>query len=160
MISQALGLAVVIVLAWILQSVWAMAIGNVIGTVIKLVIYDLFLPGPRNHFRWETEARRELIHFGKWIFLSTACSFLLSQSDKMILGKFITMEGIGIYNVGFFIASAPMMIAISMNGRIMLPLCRIIPRPARPTTTSCAVSDFVSPLRSCPGNCCFRCWVS
>lgn len=124
LISQALGLAVVIVLAWILQSVWAMAIGNVIGTVIKLVIYDLFLPGPRNHFRWETEARRELIHFGKWIFLSTACSFLLSQSDKMILGKFITMEGIGIYNVGFFIASAPMMIAISMNGRIMLPLCR------------------------------------
>ncbi|MCT8328314.1 oligosaccharide flippase family protein [Albidovulum sediminis] len=124
LVSQALGLVVIIGLAWWLRSVWAMAFGMVIGAVIKLVLYDLLLPGPRNRLCWEREARIELIHFGKWIFLSTAFSFLLSQSDKMILGKFITLEGIGIYNVGFFIAAAPMMIATSMNGRIMLPLCR------------------------------------
>jgi len=123
-LSQALGLVVIIALAFWLRSVWAMAFGMVIGAAIKLVLYDRFLPGPRNRLRREREARGELVHFGKWIFLSTAFSFLLSQSDKMILGKFMTLEGIGIYNVGFFIASAPMMIATSLNGRIMLPLCR------------------------------------
>ncbi|WP_263733440.1 oligosaccharide flippase family protein [Albidovulum marisflavi] len=122
--SQAIGLIAIIVLALITRSVWAMPIGNVFGVFIKLILADRYLPGARNRFRWEKEARHELVHFGKWIFLSTACSFLLSQSDKIILGKFISIEGIGIYNVGFFMATAPMAIAIAINSRLTLPLCR------------------------------------
>ncbi|MCV2864048.1 oligosaccharide flippase family protein [Defluviimonas sp. WL0075] len=124
LLSHALGLVAMVILALITRSVWALPIGNVIGSLIKLILMDRYLPGPRNRFRWEKEARHELVRFGKWIFLSTAFNFLLSQSDKIILGKFLTIEGIGIYNVGFFIATAPMAIAIAVNGRLMLPLCR------------------------------------
>jgi O-antigen/teichoic acid export membrane protein len=122
--SQVIALLAMILLAWITRSVWALPIGTIVGAVARLVLSDRYLLGPRNRLRWEREARIELIRFGKWIFLSTAFSFLLSQSDKMILGKYVSIEGIGIYNVGFFIATAPMMIAIAVNGRMMLPLCR------------------------------------
>jgi O-antigen/teichoic acid export membrane protein len=65
-----------------------------------------------------------LIHFGKWIFLSTACGFALAQGDKAIFGHFLTLEELGIYNIGYFLASFPLLLVRAVNSRIMIPLYR------------------------------------
>ena len=56
---------------------------------------------------WERGAAHELVHFGKWIFLSTVCGFLVAQGDKLILGKYLSLDALGIYNIGYFLASFP-----------------------------------------------------
>ncbi|TMM49323.1 polysaccharide biosynthesis protein [Sulfitobacter sabulilitoris] len=122
--AQALGIASMIALAMVLQSVAALVIGGVLQALAKLVLTHLFLPGPANRFHWERAALRELVGFGKWIFLSTALWFVASQGDRAILGKFLTLEWLGVYNIGYFLASFPMLLGSAVSGRIFLPVYR------------------------------------
>jgi O-antigen/teichoic acid export membrane protein len=98
--------------------------------VAKLALTWWLLPGPVNRFRWEPAAVRALIHFGKWIFLSTACGFLLAQGDKAIFGAYLSLEELGLYNIGFFLASFPLLLGGAVTGRILLPLYRDHPPAA------------------------------
>ena len=122
--AQVIGIAAMVVLALVWPSVWALVIGAIIGSAAKLVLCWLGLPGPVNRFRWEGPAAHELIHFGKWIFLSTLCGFLLAQGDKAILGGYLTLDQLGIYNIGYFLASFPALLAGTVVARVMIPLYR------------------------------------
>lgn len=124
LIAQIAGIAAIVVLALLLQSVWALVWGAILGSLAKLVLMHVLLPGRANKFAWQPEAGRDLIHFGKWIFLSTACGFLLSQGDKAILGAYLPLDQLGIYNIGYFLASFPVLLAGAVSGRIMIPLYR------------------------------------
>ncbi len=124
LIAQIMGIAAIVLLAFILVSVWALVWGAIIGALAKLTLMHLFLPGRANRFGWQREAVRDLIHFGKWIFLSTACGFALSQGDKAILGAYLPLDQLGIYNIGYFLASFPVLLAGAVSGRIMIPIYR------------------------------------
>lgn len=124
LMSQMLGILVMVLLSWVLQSVWGLILGAIFGALAKLALTMAFLPGEKNRLRWEAAAGRQLIHFGKWIFLSTTCTFVLSQGDKAILGAYLSLEELGIYNIGFFLASFPILLGGAVTGRIMIPLYR------------------------------------
>ena len=124
LLSQVIGIVIMILLAIALQSVAALVIGGVAGVVAKLMLTHFFLPGERNRFRLERPAFNELITFGKWIFLSTVFWFFASQGDKAILGKFLTLENLGIYNIGFFLASFPLLLGQNVTSRVMIPVYR------------------------------------
>ncbi|NUB44937.1 oligosaccharide flippase family protein [Fertoebacter nigrum] len=128
--SQAIGIVSMVLIAWVWPSVWALVIGQNIGTLSKLWLVHMYLPGPKNRFQWEPAAGRELIHFGKWIFLSTACGFLLFQGDKAILGAYMPLDQLGIYNIGYFLASFPVLLAQAVAGRVLIPLYRDSPPSA------------------------------
>lgn len=130
MLVQALSVVVVVGLALWTGSVWALVISGLVGAILQVVIYSLYLPGPRNRLRWEGPAASELIHFGKWIFLSTICGFFLGQGDRLILGKFLDLESFGVYNIGFFLASFPLMLGHMVTGRILIPIYRDRPPAA------------------------------
>lgn len=125
--TQILSALFIIVLAWWMQSVWSLVWGGVASALIRLFLADRFLPGPRNRWLMEREAAHELIHFGKWIFLSSTFSFLLTQGDKAVLGRFLSMSELGIYNIGFFIAAFPLTLASAIVGRLLLPVYRASP---------------------------------
>ncbi len=124
MVSQAIGVSTAIVLAYALQSVWALIISGIIGAVAELLIYELALPGKRNRFRWEAAAARELIHFGKWIFLATVAGFVISQADKLLIGKYLPLDQFGVYNIGYFLASFPMLMGGVLVNRMLIPIYR------------------------------------
>lgn len=124
LIAQAIGIAAMVLMAWALESVWALALGWIVSSLARLILMSLYLPGPRNRPQWEADAGRDLIHFGVWLFLSTACGFLVAQGDKAILGKFLTLEHLGLYNIGFFLASFPLLLGQTITGRILIPLYR------------------------------------
>lgn len=122
--AQVVGILSMIVLALEMRSVWALVIGAIIGSAAKLIIMSRMLPGRANRFAWDATAGHDLIHFGKWIFLSTACGFLLSQGDKAIFGAYLSLQELGIYNIGWFLASFPVLLAGAVTGRILIPLYR------------------------------------
>lgn len=132
LIAQIIGIVAMVILAFAMRSVWALVIGAIIGSVAKLALTHWGLDGPRNRFRWEPTAGRELIHFGKWIFLSTACGFLLSQGDKAILGAYLHLDQLGVYNIGYFLASFPVLLGGAVTGRILIPIYRDHPPAASP----------------------------
>ena len=124
LIAQFTGIAAMIGLAIIWQSVAALVVGGLVTALSMLVLTNAFLPGLKNRFRWEKPAVHELVTFGKWIFLSTVASFFWSQGDKAIMGKFLTLQTLGIYNIGFFLASFPLLLGQNVAGRVMIPVYR------------------------------------
>lgn len=124
LLAQVVGLLVAVILAWLLNSVWALVISGISSAIVLLALYSLFLPGQRNRFQWEPEAAQELIGFGKWIFLSTICGFLFMQSDKLLLGKYLPLDQFGIYNIGFFLASFPILMGGFMTRKVLIPVYR------------------------------------
>nr|WP_120222856.1 oligosaccharide flippase family protein [Sulfitobacter guttiformis] len=122
--AQVIGIAVMVALAWWFQSVWALVLGGVVTSLAKLGLTWVYLPGAPNRFRWERSAVRELVTFGKWIFLSTAFWFFASQGDRAVLGKFLSLESLGIYNIAFFLATFAMQLGTAVTGRVMIPVYR------------------------------------
>lgn len=124
---QVVGLIVAIAAAWITQSVWALVISGIAGALVQVLFLHVFLPGPANRFRWEPAAAHELIHFGKWIFLSTVCGFFIGQGDKLVIGKYLSLEEFGVYNIGFFLASFPLLMGGLVTRKVLIPIYREAP---------------------------------
>lgn len=130
--NQIIGVVTAITLAWALQSVWALVISGVVGALAQLIVYNWFLPGNPNKFRWEKPAAQELVNFGKWIFLSTVAGFVLSQADKLLIGKYLPLDQFGVYNIGYFLASFPLLMGGVLVRRILIPIYREWPPAAAP----------------------------
>lgn len=124
LIATLAGILVMLVLAYETRSVWSLALGGVVTAVLRLALLSAFMPGQRNRLRWEKAAGAELLHFGFWIFLSSVCGFLVSQGDRAILGKFLSIEGLGIYNIGAFLAMFPIMLGSTVTARVLIPIYR------------------------------------
>ena len=127
MISQLSGVLFAIIAAWLTGSLWSLVLSGVFGAFVQLVINTRFLPGANNRFHWEKEAAQELINFGKWIFLSTIAGFLFQQGDKLLIGKYLILYEFGIYNIGFFLASFPLMLGMMVTTKILIPIYRTTP---------------------------------
>jgi O-antigen/teichoic acid export membrane protein len=124
---QIAGIAIAVTLAWWWQSVWALVVSGVASAVLALGLYHLILPDPRNRLRIERAALSELITFGKWIFLSTIGGFVFQQADKIILARALSFDVFGVYNIGFFLASFPMLLGMMFTWRLLLPIYRELP---------------------------------
>lgn len=125
LVAQAAGVLAMISLAWVTGSVWSLVVGMIVASAMRTALLWLLMPGRSERLRWEGPAARELFRFGIWIFLSSAFGFLLSQGDKAIFGRFLAPSDLGIYNIAFFLASAPMLLASAMTGSLLLPAYRI-----------------------------------
>ncbi len=124
LIATVSGIVIMVLLAWITRSTWSLIAGWVATSAIRMALMWLFLPGRGNRLMWEKTAGSELLHFGVWIFLSSICGLLVLQGDRAILGKFLSIDGLGIYNIGMFLAGFPLMLAAMITSRVLIPLYR------------------------------------
>ena len=120
-VSQAVGLAVMILWALAYRSVWALAIGAVATSLAYALMTHIYLPGIRNRLAWEAKAARSQIRFGRWIFVSTALSFLTMQSDRLVFGKLISVGMLGVYSIGAMIAALPTMGVALLSQKVLFP---------------------------------------
>ncbi len=125
--TQLTGILGAIVLAWMTGSVWSLVASGLISALVQLYLLDRFLPGERNRFHWDKSCAQELISFGKWIFLSTVCGFFFTQGDKLLMGEYLPLDVFGVYNIGFFLASFPMLLGGMITRKILIPIYRETP---------------------------------
>jgi O-antigen/teichoic acid export membrane protein len=102
--SQALALAVMVVLAYRLRSVWALVAGGLVAALLRMLASHFALPGPGNRLAWHRDVARELVHFGKWITISSIFTFVAMRVDVALLGKLLSLEALGIYSVGVILS--------------------------------------------------------
>jgi len=123
--TQATGILITILLVFWLDSVWALVFGNLTTGLIRVGLYHRLLPGIRNRLHWDPEAFRQIIRFGSFIFLSTVAGFLINNGDRAILGNYISMGELGVYSIGFFLGTLPVLLARAIANKVILPLYRM-----------------------------------
>ena len=66
------------------------------------------------------------LHFGKWILIGTALTFLATQSDRLILGKLVSIETLGVYGIAFALSDLPRQIIMMFCTRVGYPVyCQV-----------------------------------
>ncbi len=119
--SQAAAVAIMIIWASVHPTIWALVAGTVGGKVVRTVWSHLLLPGRRNRLAWDRDAVRAVVHFGKWIFLTSGVGFLASQVDRLTLPKLIPFGLFGVYSIAYMLASVPDQVVASLAYKVVFP---------------------------------------
>jgi O-antigen/teichoic acid export membrane protein len=120
--SQALALVVMLVWAWLAPSVWALVAGALTSAAVKTVLSHGALSGHPNRLAWDGSAARELLHFARWIFVSTILTFCAMQSDRLVFGKLIPIALLGVYSIATMIGTLPQTSLNYVWGQIVFPV--------------------------------------
>jgi O-antigen/teichoic acid export membrane protein len=120
--SQIFGLLCMISLAWYLRSVWALALGGIIRVVVAATTSQYLIPGRKPRFAWDRTAALELVNFGKWIFLSTALTFLIQWGDRSLLGLFMTKPMLGLFATATIWSRIAVEVLLRLNTQVMFPI--------------------------------------
>ncbi len=113
--------AVTVIWALIHPSIWALVGGKLIAEVIRTLTSYYIAPSIRPRFMLEPEAFKHLIKFGRWILLSTALTFFALQSDRLILGKLVSWQMLGIYGIAYTLSDVPRQIINQFSNRVGYP---------------------------------------
>jgi O-antigen/teichoic acid export membrane protein len=118
---QVLQLVIMLVWAYFNRTIWALAGAGLIAAVVKMIWTHRLIPRYRNRFQWEARSVTEIFSFGRWIFVSTALTFLAEQADRLILGKLLSLEVLGIYGIALMLGDVPRQVAVALSHRVILP---------------------------------------
>jgi O-antigen/teichoic acid export membrane protein len=95
--------------------------GNIMSSVTDLIITFWLVPGLKHRLCWDRAAGRELFHFGGWIMVSTACTFLAGSSDKLTVGK-VSVATLGVYGLAAALKEVPAMLLSTLGAQLAFPL--------------------------------------
>ena len=120
---QIFGLLITVGCALLYPSVWALVIGSVMTAIYKVAIsfYRPAIPGIRNSFCLDRECVHGLVHFGKWIVLSTAFSFFATQADRLILARLVSFTLLGVYSIAYTFSDIPRAIINAFTQKVGYP---------------------------------------
>lgn len=122
LVTQLVSLTVMIAWAMISPTVWSMVAGGLAGAAFRTWASHVWLPGSRPSLTWHSDCAAELFRFGRWIFLSTLFTFLAANLDKLILGRLLTLDELGLYSIAFVFARFPLHVCAQLSARVLFPV--------------------------------------
>ena len=115
------GTAAQIALALYTPTIWALVWGLLIGTAGPAAA-SFFLIDWRSHrLRWEKEAVKAVIHFGKWVFLSSLIYFLAMNFDRLYFADAIPLALLGVYGIARTFADTITLLFQRMGSLLIFP---------------------------------------
>ncbi|HEY1376700.1 MAG TPA: oligosaccharide flippase family protein, partial [Gemmataceae bacterium] len=103
--------------AQVVTLVWA----QVAVVVLQMAASYRLIRGRRHRLTLEPAAARELLHFGGWVFVSTAAGFLAAQADQLVIGK-VSLDTLGVYRVASQTAALPAQFVAALCAQLVFPL--------------------------------------
>lgn len=122
LVTQVISIVVMNIWALLNPTVWALVGGNLLSGLVRMVGSHQLLPEISNRFVWDKAIVKEILSFGKWIFVSTATLFLAMQADRIMLGKLFTLEIFGVYSIAIALAELPRQIVDRMSNGVIFPI--------------------------------------
>src|SRR5690606_22027364 len=109
-------------LAWVGLGAYAPLIGLLTGHTIAVAIFGLFLwRGVRP--RWpEAEALREQLRYGLPLTITFALTWIISSSDRLLLGWLMDEAAVGVYAVGYDLAQQSLGLLLTIINTAAFPL--------------------------------------
>jgi O-antigen/teichoic acid export membrane protein len=106
-------------LALATRSVWSLLIGTLVSAAARTAMSHLYLPGLACRPSWNRSCAREIIGFGKWIFVSSVIGFLAAHGEKLILGGSLSTQSFGVFSIATTLMMAVMSVYGSLNAHVI-----------------------------------------
>ncbi|NNU17346.1 oligosaccharide flippase family protein [Parvularcula sp. ZS-1/3] len=100
-------------------DVWAFVLGVVVGSSCQTILSHIVLPGPRMGFHLDMAHVKEIISFGKWLFLSTFLLLILQRGDIFFFAGTFDAQTFALYSVAIIWSKA----AFNVFSRLLNKAC-------------------------------------
>jgi O-antigen/teichoic acid export membrane protein len=99
--------------------VWALLAGTLVAAAARTLASHFYLPGREARPCWDASCAREIVGFGKWIFLSSMIGFLAANGEKIILGGNLAIASFGVFAIASTLLAAFTGVYASLNGHVI-----------------------------------------
>lgn len=120
-LAQICGLACMLVWVSFDRSIWALVAGSLGSSLSKTILSHTMLPGVANRWHWDKDAVHEVVHFGKWIMVSSVLGFLVNSGDRLLLGGFLDTKLLGYYAIASLFVGSIEGILTKIMGDVSFP---------------------------------------
>ncbi len=120
-LAQLISVVLVIVLALQYRNVWPLILSSAITSLLVLIVSQVYKPSTFAIRTINYQFVREIFSFGKWILLSTIFTFLILNSDRLILARISDTTVTGIYNLGFMLGSIILGVTGMLTEKLIFP---------------------------------------
>ncbi len=114
-------MAVLILLVWIWPTVWALVFGALVSALMTAIASYWIVPGLKLRFHIDGASFRDIIHFSKWIFLSSIVFFIATNFDRLYLGTVIPLALLGVFGIARGLSDIVGSLVIRVGNMIVFP---------------------------------------
>jgi O-antigen/teichoic acid export membrane protein len=118
---DAAGLVVAIVWSMFSPTAWALVMARV-GSALVFTVGSHCMGDVKPSWVFDRVAAREILIFGAGMFISTATYFLGGESERLILGKYLTPADLGCYSLALTISTLPSRAFQQLISQVFFPL--------------------------------------
>ncbi|MBA4099878.1 MAG: lipopolysaccharide biosynthesis protein [Rhodospirillum sp.] len=120
-----------LVLAWLGFGAWALICGLVAQQALRTLALVVGQPHPRR-LLLERRTIGELLYFGGGFTLARVFNYFASQADKLVAGRWLGAEGLGVYALASQLMTTPATLFGQILDRVLFPTMALVQQePAR-----------------------------
>lgn len=116
----ACGSVIVVVLAWLTHSVWALAIGYAAENFLRCAFSYLLCPFVPKLIL-DRESIRALLKFSKGVFGLSLLNLLFMRTDVFVLGKLFPAAQLGVYTMAIYLIQVPSSFLMNVINQTLVP---------------------------------------
>jgi O-antigen/teichoic acid export membrane protein len=91
--------AIMVVAAYLNRTIWAFVFAGLFGSAVVAIATFFLLPDVKQRFHLSKPFVWQILHFGKWITLSSIVSFMAMNFDRLYLAKIVPLAILGVYGI-------------------------------------------------------------
>jgi lipopolysaccharide exporter len=112
---------VAIIVSLITHSAVGLVFGLIAGTILEIILsFTVIKPIPTLNFN--LQKLKKIFHSGKWVTLYGVFNYAASKGDSMAIGKILGPGPLGIYQIGYTIATMPVSEIADVANRVTFPV--------------------------------------
>jgi O-antigen/teichoic acid export membrane protein len=119
--SAGLASALLVLASWLSPNIWGLLTGSILASTVPAVLFYFIKPGLKHKLMIDMGYAREIVGFGKWVFVSSIIFFLASNFDRLILAKYVSFAMLGIYGVARSLADVFALFSVKLGSEIIFP---------------------------------------
>ena len=104
------------------QSIWALVYGGVMSSMVSLTGSFFVVKNLKVRIFISRKFVSEIIHFGKWILISTVVFFLAMNFDRLYLARGLPFQILGIYGVARSLSDVLSSLVVHIGGLVIFPM--------------------------------------
>jgi O-antigen/teichoic acid export membrane protein len=116
-----IGSAATILFAYLNPTIWALVFGGLLGSAASMIGSYFLLSGVKQRFYLSRQYSRQILNFGKWIFVSSIVFFLSMYVDRLYLGKVVPLELLGVYGIARSISDLSGNLVLQLGNVVLFP---------------------------------------
>jgi O-antigen/teichoic acid export membrane protein len=114
------GVALTVILSFVLRDVWALAIGYCSENFFRCVLSYILSPGLPS-LGWDRPAARDLYKFSRAAFGLSFLNLIFSRTDIFVLGKLYSPTDLGLYAMAVALVQTPSSLLTIILGQTLFP---------------------------------------